>query len=282
VKFEKWQALGNDYLIFEADRLPWELTATRIEWLCDQHFGVGADGVLLLSRSKDPEFVADLRIFNPDGSEAELSGNGAREAILYLRRNGWTDEDEFAISTVAGPIRPTITGELTCSVDMGRASVTSKDFPSGGEDGRGTVEAGGRSWTFQHVSIGNPQCAIVVGKELDELDLGEIGPGIESHELFPNRTNVSFLAIDGSRVRARIFERGVGETLSSGTGASGAAVTAFLRGAESPLVVELEGGELQVEISENLDVRLDGWAEPVFAGELSPELLQALAELDGE
>jgi len=282
VKFEKWQALGNDYLIFEAERLPWKLTATRIEWLCDQHFGLGADGVLLLSKSEEPEFVADLRIFNPDGSEAELSGNGAREAILYLRRNGWTDQDEFAISTVAGPIRPTITGELTCSVDMGRASTTSKDFPSGGGDGRGTLEAGGRTWEFQHVSIGNPQCVIVVGEELDELDLGEIGPGIEGHELFPNRTNVSFLAIDGSRVRARIFERGVGETLSSGTGASGAAVTAFLRGAESPLVVELEGGELQVAISQDLDVQLDGWAEPVFAGELSPELIQALAELDGE
>ena len=281
MKFEKWQALGNDYLIFEADRLPWELTATRIEWLCDQHFGVGSDGVLLLSRSDDPQFVADLRIFNPDGSEAELSGNGAREAILYLRRNGWTDADEFAVGTVAGPIRPTITGELTCSVDMGRASTTSKDFPSGGEDGRGTLKTGGRSWEFQHVSIGNPQCAIVVGEELDELDLGEIGPGIEGHELFPNRTNVSFLAIEGSRVRARIFERGVGETLSSGTGASGAAVTAFLRGAESPLVVELEGGELQVEISEDLEVRLDGWAEPVFTGELSPELLEALAQLDG-
>jgi diaminopimelate epimerase len=282
VKFEKWQALGNDYLILERERLPWGLTATRIEWLCDQHFGVGADGILLLSRSEDPEFVADLRIFNPDGSEAELSGNGAREAILYLRRNGWTDADEFAISTVAGPIRPTITGELTCSVDMGRASTTSKDFPSGGEDGRGTLEAGGRSWEFQHVSIGNPQCAIVVGEELDELDLGEIGPGIEGHSLFPNRTNVSFLAIDGSRVRARIFERGVGETLSSGTGAGGAAVTAFLRGAESPLVVELEGGELQVAISDDLGVRLDGWAEPVFAGELSTELMEALAELDGE
>lgn len=283
MKFEKWQALGNDYLIFEQDRLPWKLSATRIEWLCDQHFGIGADGILLLSRSEDPEFVASLRIFNPDGSEAELSGNGAREAILYLRRNGWTDEDEFAILTVAGPIRPTITGELTCSVDMGRASTTSKDFPSGPEDGRGTLESGGRSWEFQHVSIGNPQCAIVVpAEELDELDLGEIGPGIEGHELFPNRTNISFVAVDGSRVKARIFERGVGETLSSGTGASGAAVTAFLRGAESPLVVELEGGELQVAISPDLDVQLDGWAEPVFAGELSPELIQALAELDGE
>ena len=282
MKFEKWQALGNDYLIFEAERLPWELSATRVEWLCDQHFGIGADGILLLSPSEDPELVADLRIFNPDGSEAELSGNGAREAILYLRRNGWTDADEFAIGTVAGPIRPTITGELTCSVAMGRASTASKDFPSGPEDGRDTLESGGRSWEFQHVSIGNPQCAIVVpAGELDNLDLGAIGPGIEGHELFPNRTNVSFLAVDGDRVRARIFERGVGETLSSGTGASGAAVTAFLRGAPNALVVELEGGELQVAISPDLDVQLDGWAEPVFAGELSPELIQALAELNG-
>jgi len=283
VKFEKWQALGNDYLIFEAERLPWELTAARVEWLCDQHFGIGSDGVLLLSKTEDPELVADLRIFNPDGSEAELSGNGAREAILYLRRNGWTDAEEFAIGTVAGPIRPTITGQLTCSVAMGRASTTSKDFPSGPEDGRGTLEAGGRSWEFQHVSIGNPQCAIIVpARELDGLDLEEIGPGIEGNDLFPNRTNVSFLAVDGDRVRVRIFERGVGETLSSGTGASGAAVTAFLRGAPNQVVVELEGGELQVVISPDLDVRLDGWAEPVFAGELSPELVQALAELDGE
>jgi diaminopimelate epimerase len=279
VKFEKWQALGNDYLIVEEERLPWELNAARVEWLCDPHFGVGADGVLLLSRSEDPELVAELRIFNPDGSEAELSGNGAREAILYLRRHGWTDEDSFAIRTVAGPIVPTITGELTCAVDMGRASTASKDFPSGPEDGKATLEAGGREWEFQHVSIGNPQCAIVVGEELEDLDLGEIGPGIEAHELFPNRTNVSFIAIDGSRVRARIFERGVGETLSSGTGASGAAVTAFLRGAASPIAVELDGGELAVEVGEDLAVRLTGWAEPVYAGELSPELIAALEEL---
>ena len=279
MRFEKWQALGNDYLILEADNLPWELTAARVRWLCDQHFGIGADGVLLLSRSEDPEFVADLRIFNPDGSEAELSGNGAREAILYLRRQGWTDADTFAIHTVAGPIVPTITSELTCSVEMGKAATASKDFPSGPEDGRGTLSAGGREWAFQHVSIGNPQCAIEVAEGLEDLDLEAIGPEIEAHELFPNRTNVSFISVDGSRVRARIFERGTGETLASGTGASGAAVTAFLRGASSPIMVELDGGELEVEISGDLDVRLTGWAEPVFAGEASSELLQALASL---
>jgi diaminopimelate epimerase len=281
VRFEKWQALGNDYVIVEVDSLPWALTAERVRLICDPHFGLGSDGVLLLSRSEDPGFVASLRIFNPDGSEAELSGNGAREAILYLRRNGWTDEETFSILTAAGPVTPTITSDRTCSVEMGRASTTSKDFPSGGPDGAATLSAAGREWSFQHISIGNPQCAIVVGDELEDLDLAEIGPPIEGHELFPNRTNVSFLRIEGSRVRARIFERGVGETLSSGTGASGAAVTAFLNGATSPITVELDGGELEVAISPELDVTLSGWAEPVCAGELSPELLTALAALDG-
>jgi diaminopimelate epimerase len=280
VRFEKWQALGNDYLIVEATELPWELTPGRVRRLCDPHFGVGSDGVLLLSRSEDPGFVAELRIFNPDGSEAELSGNGAREAILYLRRHGWTDEDSFSILTAAGPITPTITSDRACTVEMGRASTQSKDFPSGKPDGLGVLMAAGREWSFQHVSIGNPQCAIDVGDELESLDLGVTGPPIEGHELFPNRTNVSFVSIIGSRVRARIFERGVGETLSSGTGASGAAVTAFLRGAPSPITVELDGGELEVEVSPDLDVRLSGWAEPICTGELSAEMLAALAALD--
>jgi diaminopimelate epimerase len=281
VKFEKWQALGNDYLILEAEWLPWALTAARAQRLCDPHFGIGSDGVLLLSRSEDPAHVAELRIFNPDGSEAELSGNGAREAILYLRRNGWTDEDTFSLLTAAGPVRPTIASESTCSVEMGRAATTSRDYPDGAADGRGTLSAAGREWSFQHVSIGNPQCAIEVGEELEQLDLGELGPPIEAHALFPNRTNVSFLRIEGSRVRARIFERGVGETLSSGTGASGAAVSAFLRGSESPITVELDGGELEVEITPDLDLTLSGWAEPICSGEISAELLAALAELDG-
>jgi diaminopimelate epimerase len=280
MRFEKWQALGNDYLIVEANELPWELTAGRVRRLCDPHFGIGSDGILLLSPSRDAAHVAELRIFNPDGSEAELSGNGAREAILYLRRHGWTDADTFTILTAAGPITPTIASERTCSVAMGRASTASKDFPSGKPDGRGVLMAAGREWAFQHVSIGNPQCAIEVRDGLEQLDIGAVGPEIEGHELFPNRTNVSFISAIGSRVRARIFERGVGETLSSGTGASGAAIAAFLRGASSPITVELDGGELEVEISDELDVRLSGWAEPVCSGELSAELLAALAELD--
>ena len=279
MKFEKWQALGNDYVIVEAASLPWELTPPRITRLCDSHFGVGSDGILLLAPVEDPAYVAELRIFNPDGSEAELSGNGAREAVLYLRRAGWTDADEFTVLTKAGPISPTIRSERECTLDMGRAFTASEDFPSGPEDGRGELEAGGRTWSFRHVSIGNPQCAIAVEDGIEGLDLPAIGPEISNSELFPNRTNVSFYRPDGDRVRARIFERGVGETLSSGTGASGAAVAAHLAGAPARLTVELDGGELEVEIADDLGVRLTGWAEPVGAGGLSPEFVRALGEL---
>jgi diaminopimelate epimerase len=206
MRFEKWQALGNDYLIFEEV----ELTPKQIARLCDPHFGPGADGVLVLSKPDAPGFVARLRIFNPDGSEAELSGNGAREAIMYLRRNGWTDADTFSIQTLAGEIRPTITGPTTCRVDMGRASLSSPNYPSGGPDGQGTV-AGFR---FQHVAIGNPQCAIRVD-DPEAIDLASVGPQIERAEIFPNRTNVSFWTeLAPNAIRARIFERGVGETLS--------------------------------------------------------------------
>ena len=223
--------------------------------------------------------MAELRIFNPDGSEAELSGNGAREAAIYLRRRGWTEADEFTILTKAGPITPTIRTERDCTLDLGRASTRSSDFPSGGEDGRGEVEAGGRRWRFRHVSIGNPQCAIEVREGLEELDLATIGAEIEHHELFPNRTNVSFYRPHDNLVRARIFERGVGETLSSGTGACGAAVAAALDGAGSPLTVELDGGRLEVEVGDELEVRLTGWAEPVYAGEFSERFTRALGEV---
>jgi diaminopimelate epimerase len=290
MRFEKWQALGNDYLIVERDELPFELTPARVRRLCEGHFGVYADGVLLLSRPADPAHVADLRIFNPDGSEAELSGNGAREAILYLRSRGWTDADTFAIQTVAGEMRPTITGPDTCTVDMGTASLTSKDFKDGPADGRGSVMAGGRLWRFQHVSIGNPQCAIGVGSlaELQALDLPAIGPEIEGAAMFGNRTNVSWYTElkpgPPARIRARIFERGVGETLSSGTGATGAAIAYALQW-EPPLrparvTVLLDGGELEVELGEDLHVNLTGWARPVFEGRLSEEFEKELHETE--
>jgi len=306
MRFEKWQALGNDYLILERDELPFELTPARVRRLCEGHVGVFADGVLELSPPEDPANVADLRIFNPDGSEAELSGNGAREAVLYLRRRGWTEEDVFSIHTAAGTIRPTITGPFSCRVDMGPARLTSSDFPAGAVDGAGEllVDAlpspgegaqSARGWRFQHVSIGNPQCAIAVDGEaaLAALDLALLGPPIESHPGFPNRTNVSwYTELDAgppARIRARIFERGVGETLSSGTGATGAAIAYLLeararpqaRGAEdgdapARVIVVLDGGELEVEVDRDLHVHLSGWALPVFEGRLSEQFVEEL------
>ncbi|MEX0993668.1 MAG: diaminopimelate epimerase [Solirubrobacterales bacterium] len=280
--FEKWQALGNDYMIVEQESLPFALTPARVRMMCAPHFGCASDGVLLLARPDDERHVARLRIFNPDGSEAELSGNGAREAALYLHRRGWTDAGSFSIVTDAGEITPTITSERTCRMEIGRATLRSADFPSGGADGKGTVVADGREFAFQHVHVGNPQCVIDVGEELGSIDLARFGPGIESNELFPNRTNVSFVRTAGpGQLRARIFERGVGETLSSGTGASGAAVASVVGGrASTPVTVTLDGGQLEVEVSDQLDVTLSGWAEHVFSGSLSEDLVRALEQAD--
>jgi diaminopimelate epimerase len=251
MKFEKWQALGNDYLIVTEP-----VDAETVRALCHRHLGVGADGVLHLARSDERGVVAHLRIFNPDGSEAELSGNGAREALMWLHHRGWAQGRQFSITTIAGEIRATILDERSCRVDMGRARIR--------EEG----EIGGRR--YQALEVGNPQCAIRVERreELEQLDLPRIGPPIETDPRFPNRTNVSFwteLAPD--RIRARIFERGVGETMSSGTGATGAAIAHVLRGGDSPVTVELDGGELVVDVTEDFHVDLTGWAVPVFTGE---------------
>lgn len=280
MRFEKWQALGNDYIIVERDDLPFELTQPRIEAICSFHFGAAADGILLIEPSDDPGLVANIRIFNPDGSEAELSGNGVREAVMYLRRAGRTDADEFAVGTAAGVIRPRIVSQTECSVEMGQASLASKDYPEGPKDGRGMITVGFTELEFQHVSIGNPQCAIEIpgdSSDLLALNLRRIGPSLESDPRFPNRTNVSFWQRRGDdSIVTRIFERGVGETLSSGTGATGAAVAAFLRGLRAPVKVHLDGGELTVDIDENLNINLTGWAKPVYGGELAPEFVEEL------
>ncbi|HEV2820956.1 MAG TPA: diaminopimelate epimerase [Solirubrobacteraceae bacterium] len=277
MRLEKWQALGNDYLIAERAALPHPLTPARVRRLCDRHVGLGADGILQIEAPDARGFVARLRIFNPDGSEAELSGNGAREAILYLRHRGWTAQRTFSVQTVAGELRATIADDLrSARVDMGRARLCSDDFPAGGVDGRGLLPDG---TPFQHVSIGNPQCVIRVADSdvLETLDLPAIGPSIEHHDAFPNRTNVSWwTALDASTIRARIFERGAGETRSSGTGATGAAVAHVLRGGDSPVTVRLDGGELEVDVGEDFHIDLTGWAVAVYAADLSDELLADL------
>ncbi|MEI6447717.1 MAG: diaminopimelate epimerase [Actinomycetes bacterium] len=277
MRFEKWQALGNDYLIVERSRLPWDLTAERVRRLCHHNFGPGADGILLLD-SAEGQSVASLRIFNPDGSEAALSGNGAREAAMYLRQRGWTEADTFSIETAAGTVVPTILDERRCSMALGMASVSSEDWPDGPADGIGSVSFGGAEHGFQFVNVGNPQLSIRIEDpgELEALDLPGIGPSLESDPRFPNRTNVSFWTGSGSSIRARIFERGVGETLSSGTGASGAAVAAHLSGHPATLTVELDGGELEVVIGPDLELVLTGWAVPVYSGEASKQLMEEL------
>ncbi len=252
MRFEKWQALGNDYLVVE--ELP---DADTVRRLCERHTGVGADGVLVLAPPDAPGFVARLRIFNPDGSEAELSGNGARQALMYLHHRGWAHGRQFSIQTVAGEIRATVLDDRTCRVDMGRA----KDL--------GPARSG--EWEGRRLEVGNPQFAIRLPspQAIERLDLARVGPPIERDPQFPNRTNVSFWAeLEPGRIRARIFERGAGETLSSGTGATGAALAHVLRGGDSPVTVVLDGGELVVEVEEDLHVDLTGWAVPVFSGEL--------------
>ena len=200
---------------------------------------------------------------------------------MYLRQRGWTDAESFAITTLAGTIRSTITSERTCRVEMAQARLQSDDFPAGGEDGRGELTAAGRAWSFQHVQVGNPQCAIAV-RDLDALtvlDLPAIGPDIEHHALFPNRTNVSwFTELEPGRIRARIFERGVGETAASGTGATGAAVAYTLNGGRSPVTVVLDGGELAVEVDTDLHINLSGWAVPVYRGTLADDFVKELHE----
>ena len=229
-------------------------------WLCDRHHGVGGDGVLLLGPPGERGFVARLRIFNPDGSEAELSGNGAREAMLYLRRRGWTDSDVFSVQTIAGEVRARVTGD-------GRARSTSA-APRSGRPARSTWPGSPMLPAHRHRQPADPDPR----RGSRRAGPGAVGAPVEHDPRFPNRTNVSFwreLAPD--RVRARIWERGVGETMSSGTGACGAAVAHVLRGGDSPVTVVLDGGELVVGVEEDLHVELTGWARPVFRGTIDPE-----------
>jgi diaminopimelate epimerase len=183
---------------------------------------------------------------------------------MYLRRSGWTDAQQFSIQTVAGEIRQTILSDTTCRVDMGRAAL------------RHEGELQGQR--FQHLVIGNPQTVFQVTDldRLEGLDLATLGPPIENDPQFPQRTNVSwYAAVDSATIRARIFERGVGETASSGTGACGAAIVHVLRGGDSPVTVHLDGGDLEVDVGEDLHVDLTGWAVPVFAGELDADRVLA-------
>ena len=308
MRFEKWQALGNDYLIVERDELPFELTPARVRALCAGHFGVFADGVLLLSPPADPAHVADLRIFNPDGSEAELSGNGAREAILYLRRRGWTEQDTFTIHTAAGEIRPTITGQRHVPRGHGAGEPALGGLSRGpaGRPGHGP-----RRWTRLALPARiDRQPPVRDPRRLARGARGAgpraIGPEIEGDAAVPephervvvHRARAALAERPADGTYARASARGSSSaawgrrcppararparrspTCSSG-GAASADATATRAGAGALVTVQLDGGELEVEVGEDLRVELTGWARPVFAGRLSEDFEKELHETE--
>jgi len=303
MKLAKWQGLGNDYLIVEETALPAPLTPEAIGVLCDRHLGVGSDGILLRTEPTGavPGAVARMRVFNPDGGEPEMCGNGIRMFARYLAATGTVIAREFTVETLAGPITPRLLNDGTVRVDMGRARFRSANIapevapgaPATGAAGGADVvdavlQAGGVDYRFTFVDVGNPHCVIFVDDSAT-FDVAGVGPVIERHPFFPNRVNVEFICaeVDGS-VRMRVWERGVGETQACGTGATavGAACVRLGR-ATSPVLVHLLGGDLTIEVedgaetgapagSEGLRVFMTGPAEEVFSAELSPELLRRL------
>ena len=263
MRFEKWHGIGNAYLVMEAAELPLEPTPERVRRICDGDLGAGGDGLLLIAPDGDR---ARVRIFNPDGGEAEFSGNGTRIAAGYLmERDG---RSRVEMSTLKGVVSGVRHGDVI-TIDAGRATLESPDHaPNGGR-------APAPEYTF--VSLGNPHCVIEV-EDPERLDLAAVGAPIEHHAWFPNRTNVEFYRpLSEHEIRMRVWERGAGETLSSGSGSSAAAVAAVVNGrASSPVIVHLDGGDLTIEVSPSLDVRLTGPVERILRGGFDDAFVRAL------
>lgn len=262
MKLVKWQGLGNDYLIIEEASLPRKLDPATIGLLCDRHLGVGSDGILLNCPPTGavPGAVARMRIFNPDGGEPEMCGNGIRMFARYLAATGQVREAEFTVETLAGAIKPRLLGDGTVRVDMGMArfrsanispDVTGEDGLPGGEVVARPLTVGGWDYRFTFVDVGNPHCVILVDDPAT-FDVAGVGTLIERHPYFPQRVNVEFIKIepDGS-VRMRVWERGVGETQACGTGATAVGAACVRLGlATSPVLVHLLGGDLTIEATE--------------------------------
>jgi diaminopimelate epimerase len=263
MRFEKWQAAGNAYLVVEADGTSDPMPAALVQRICHPDLGAGSDGILEILPSADAH--ARVRIYNPDGGLAEFSGNGSRIAVGYLARRD--SLEELAIETDKGLIAGTVDGGMV-TVDAGAARLDGADHRPG--DGDPPAAA----YTF--VNLGNPHC-VIRHEGVDALDLAAVGPPIEHHPWFPNRANVEFYRpLAAHDIRMRVWERGAGETLSSGSGSSAAAVAAVVAGdASSPVTVHADGGLLVVELDAALHVRLTGPVEPVLRGELDPAFFAA-------
>lgn len=273
----KGHGLGNDYLVLRAGRLGFKLTPRAIALLCDRHLGVGGDGILLHQAS--PQADARMRIFNPDGSEAQKSGNGARIFALYLRRYGLPGRRRYVIDTAGGLITARwARGMIT--VDMGSATFDRSALPMRGPRGealRDGLRVGGTALTFTGVSVGNPH-AVFYMKTLDRGQLRRLGPLIERHPLFPERVNVQFArAVRPGLVQAIIWERGAGETLASGSSACAVAAAGRKLGLLGPKVtVSMPGGKLSIDIGPDWRLTMTGPAVEVATGTLSPDLLARL------
>jgi len=284
MRFNKWHGLGNDYIILEASVFSETPSAEVCGLLCDRHFGIGADGLLVHHAPSGavPGAVARMRIFNPDGSEPEMCGNGIRMFALYLAERGLIGDGESTIETLAGPIRPRILADGRVRVHMGTARFKSEAIDASqwepvGEIVERQIEALGETFVFTFVDVGNPHCIIVV-EDVASTPLERIGPALETHVLFPRRANVEFVQRepDGS-VRMRVWERGVGETQACGTGATAVGAAAVRLGlAVSPVLVHLPGGDLEIETLPGGEVVMTGPAEEVFVGDLSPAMLRRI------
>lgn len=256
MRFSKWHGLGNDYLLVERAELASPLTPEQVRKVCDYHFGVGSDGILEVVSANGAE--AEVVIWNPDGSTAELSGNGTRIAARWLaRRSG---ENEVTIRVGPREVRAHMRGGAEVEMDVGEVEVGERE----------TLDAGGEALEFTPVSVGNPHA--VIRRDPGRDDLLRLGPLVETHERFPERTNVQLMRVDGAHdISVGVWERGAGETLSSGTSSVAAAAAAVGNGwCESPVTVHLAGGDLLVELEDGR-ARLTGPAEEICRVELSEE-----------
>jgi diaminopimelate epimerase len=262
VRFSKWHALGNDYLLVEQADAGGLLSSTTVRRLCDVHTGVGADGVLEVVAVDGS--VAQIVIWNPDGSEAELSGNGTRIAARWLSGRSGSDEVEI----VAGErrIAARIRNHGIVETVIGRVEVHAGE----------TLAVADERLEVIPVVVGNPHA--VIRREPARSELLRLGPLVERHPRFPNRTNVQLVAVEGAHdVTAVVWERGAGETLASGTSACAVAAAAVANGwCASPVTVHMPGGNLEVRLDAQLSATLIGPAQEIFRGKLSDELLSEL------
>ncbi len=287
IRIGKGHGLGNDYVVMEAGDLPAPLTPPQITRICDRNWGVGSDGILLLVPPWDGADFG-LRIFNPDGSEAEKSGNGLRIFAKYLWDRGHAKRPVFTVATKGGRVECQChvgDGPMTLvTVEMGRCTFRAADVPMSGVAGeavRVPLTAAGEPLTVTALSVGNPHCVIFVD-QLDEARVRRLGPAVETHPAFPNRINVQWARVTSrAAVDIMIWERGAGFTLASGSSASAVACAAVRNGLcdHGAVAVAMPGGTLGVEVRPDWSIRLQGPVEEVYTGTLSREFAAGLGGL---